>query len=409
MRIAVLFGLCSLCLVGTGGLVSAQIPAAPPEPSIFSQLFPQPTGNNGYEELVLAGQLTRHNEALDALMAGSGTLNDKRNALAQPDIARALALIREGLRKPILSPRAGLPIDEETRYPDMMLMRQLARLLKIKQYVLLADGRTGEAIDCLRDGLRIGYLVQADSLLSGLVGIAVDAILLDATARHLEQMSVGDCDRLLKLVHEWLEAPSPAESVLTAERDMALRLLQKRRSDPTSLRALLKENTAADDPDASAIRTFLADNPSATEGLIDQTMALVQAQYAQLIASLRQPYWERQETRLKDPDSLSSRLYHVITADMGQVTERYARDRVNVQLLGLQTALRRFRWEYERLPASLSELNDDRLTIDPFTGKPFVYRRNGDTYELSSAGPYDRGDQEHPPSGERVPISLPRR
>jgi hypothetical protein len=409
MRIAALFGLCGLCLTLAGGIVRAQTPETPPEPSIFSQLFPQPTGKNGYEDLVLAGQLTRHNRALDDIMAGKGTLNDKRNVLAQPEIAHALALIHEGLRKPILSPRAGIPMDENTLYPDMMLMRQLARLLKIKQYVLLADGRTGEAIDCLWDGLRIGYLVQTDSLITGLVGIAVDTIMLDATARHLEQMSVGDCDRLLKLVHAWLEAPSPAEGVLTAERDMALRILQKHRSDPKSLQALLREIASKENPDVSAIGLFLTDNPTATEGLIDQTTALVQEQYAQLFASLRQPYWERREFTLKDPDSLSGRLYHLLTADTGQVSERYARDRVNVQLLGLQTALRRFRWEYERLPASLSELNDDRLTTDPFTGKPFVYRCNGDTYELSSAGPYDRGDQEHSPSGERVPISLPRR
>jgi hypothetical protein len=72
-------------------------------------------------------------------------------------------------------------------------------------------------------------------------------------------------------------------------------------------------------------------------------------------------------------------------------------------MLGVHAAIRRYRWEYRRLPDSLEQLKLGAVAIDPFTGKPLAYRRVDDrSYTLSSIGP-DLPDAQ----GVRQPLMLP--
>ena len=62
-------------------------------------------------------------------------------------------------------------------------------------YVALADGNVGRALDSLRDGLLFGYKVQMDTLIHGLVGVAIDVEL-----GRVAQRDIGhDADRRLEL------------------------------------------------------------------------------------------------------------------------------------------------------------------------------------------------------------------
>jgi hypothetical protein len=51
--------------------------------------------------------------------------------------------------------------------------------------------------------------------------------------------------------------------------------------------------------------------------------------------------------------------------------------------------LRKTRGQY---PPSLAALGDDPLFIDPFSGKPFIYRPEGVAYTLYSVGPNQKDD-----------------
>src|SRR5579871_1281150 len=96
--------------------VWAQAPTTPPL-TAFQTLFPHPTGNNGYEELVMAGDLLQNNPALDAATATQATLAAKRHALADPAVRKALELLKQGLDKPIVSPHPKSGTN--ARYPEL--------------------------------------------------------------------------------------------------------------------------------------------------------------------------------------------------------------------------------------------------------------------------------------------------
>ncbi len=327
--------------------------AQPVQESVFKQLFPNPTGQNGYEEIVMAGELAKGCEGLAT--DGRSTLTEKRRLLSNPDAIRALALFRQGLKKPIHAPHGTTG---EPRFEAFSAIRALARLLMVEQYVLLADGKVGAAIDSLRDGLTLGYAIARDAILGGLVASAVDMIVVRTLERHIEQLSVRDCDRLRKLAVDWLNMPDPAIDALEAERILMHKRLQEQLG-----------GTNAE--------------------LGSQAMGIIDARIDVTVASLRSPYWERKEL----PELTGNYPAEQYVRNLGieeifdQALNRFARDQAWVQILGVHAAIRSYKWENNRLPDSLEQLRLGRMVIDPFTGKPLIYKRTGDnTYELTSEG-----------------------
>src|SRR5689334_3755266 len=90
-------------------------------PSVFRQLFPMPTGMNGYEDLVQAGELARDSILLGKAEEPGATYRMMRDALSDPPVVRALKLLRAGLAKPVLADRNQ--IDENTILPELPLLR----------------------------------------------------------------------------------------------------------------------------------------------------------------------------------------------------------------------------------------------------------------------------------------------
>jgi len=330
----------------------AQDPPPTPYGPLFSTLFPIPSGINGFEEIVQAGDLARMSDILNTAIDRTSTLTEKRRALADPDLKRALSLLRAGLAKGKVFPRTsgeGPPLDVFSP------LRSLGRLLMVEQYVLLADGKVGAATDSLRDGLNLGHSVAGEMLIGSLVTSAIDAIVIRVIAQHLDQFSVKDCDRLMNLANDWLSMPDPGIAALDAEREFSLR----------------------------QVRTDLSANP----GLAAEVSTLLSARISTVQNMLRQEPWKRTSI----PPIEGSTLGAVYVRNLGlddtyqQVLEAFTRDLARVQMLGVHAAIRRFRWEYNRLPSTLDELKLGRLGRDPFTGAQFLYQKSGESaYTLKS-------------------------
>ena len=233
-------------------LGQAQTAAPPPDPA-FPKLFQQYTGLNGYEDLVTAADLVVGNAAAEAAEKPEATLKEMRSALEDRSVDRALQLLRGGLDKPIHSPRDPDKVDENTILPEYGEFRNLARLIAIQEYVYLADGQVPRAIDALRDGLRLGYIVQSDMLIGGLVGIAIDTIVLDRFAGHFDQMALRDCIHVTAVAREWLQQPSRMELVLAMEHHALENMLTGWQNDRERLRAIVKMMQPKDAP-ASELR-----------------------------------------------------------------------------------------------------------------------------------------------------------
>jgi hypothetical protein len=400
-------------------LCMAQAPV-PPEPSNnFQKIFPNPTGRNGYEEFVQAGDMVKNSEGnrlyekAFAQNTSLLTLTVKRTIVSDPAVQQAFALIHAGVRKEVRSPHQNM--DDETLLPELASCRAVARLMNVEMYVQFADGKVAPALDTFADGLRFGYLIQTDTVISGLVGIAVDAIMIRMCSDHLEQLSARDCEKLLRITTDWLSLPDPAIKVLESEKQMTMRVLKKYREDASKLKEVFNPG-----PDASPeekqqfarVSNALNGNPASVGILFDKAALQIGAQYDQAIENLRRPVWERKEIKRPDENGPNGDAALLVGQMAGivlsQTSSAYAREQAKMQLLGTHAAVLRYRWENDKLPDSLEELKLGRLLLDPYTGKTLTYKRiDGHHYTLSSVGPYDTGSADTPPSGPRVPIILP--
>src|SRR5688500_7524201 len=123
----------ALCFVAA---VPVAARADEPGPSAFERLFPNPTGRNGYEEIVAAGDLALQ-AGREAPLVRPTRLEHYRRLLRHPASRQALRLLRAGLRKPAVNPPAEP--GSGGFFPEHAGARSLARLLGAEQQVALSE------------------------------------------------------------------------------------------------------------------------------------------------------------------------------------------------------------------------------------------------------------------------------
>lgn len=404
-----------------GGLISialfsAQNTSVHREPSLpnFPKLFPRPTGHNGYEDFVMASDLFNASPACqdyenenDIDAPRTAALGTERKVLADPMGQRVLAAMRAGLRKRVRSPREAPEL--HTQVPELKTFRAIGRLLCAEMEVRFADGQTSRAIDCLNDGLNFGRAVKISLPIGGVTGLYIENITLHAFSLHLKQLALPDCVKLIHVASDQLKRPDPQVFLVPAERDMFLRSLQKYRTDAV---ALLDQMDPGPNASASAHDDYtnvcraVRSNPNSDAALFDQAAALVSEHYDQSLAEIKRPVWERQYPMPSERDSLAAKLvYAFVPPSYSRMGDRFASERVMLQILALHAAVLHYRQQSGHLPGSVEELKLGSLAVDPFTGTPLVYRRIGDqAYEICSVGAFDPGSSKHPPTGLRIPI-----
>jgi hypothetical protein len=406
--------------LGTGA-ATAQEPSGPRgAPGLFRQVIKKPTGENGYEELVAACeamQSSRLYKRAEELMASAEglPLASRRRVLQDPPIVKALSLLQKGLSKPISSPRDS--VSPDTLLPELAAFRGLARLVAMQQYVCLADGRVAEALTATRTCLRLGRAVQTETLISGLVGIAITAIGTKSLAGHLDQLAARDCERLFQISVEWLAQPGLLEDVIQAERRIGKQTLAEMKE---AGRQRLEKMFGVDQPPlpdfdlpdpSEPIRRRLAEleQARAAPGGVDRLFAGIERRmddyYEQLLSECRKPAWERSRVELSDDGGLADGLLSLIAPTIWRAVDSYSREEALLRLLACHAAILRYRWEYERLPQTLAVLNLGDLAVDPFTGQPLKYDLNGRRYRLVSAGPRAEPDDAQAVDGRR-PVSV---
>ncbi|HTE20450.1 MAG TPA: hypothetical protein VK689_18955, partial [Armatimonadota bacterium] len=367
----------------------------------------QPTGRNGYEELLQASDLLRTSKLLGKAQDTNASLSIKRQALAEKPVMDALRLTRQGLAKPVFPPRQE--ITPYTNFPEFAGFRNIGRVLRIQQYVLLADGRTTEALGVLRLGLRLGRVLQAQTLISGLVGIAVDAITVNTLGGHLDQLSARDCELLLQVCLERLREPDPYPEILEGEQRLAWATLAEARKAAAKdgLGTLLdsdadEEDTEKETPEP---KPQVPLTPQELEALWKEVERRVDDAFARARVEVRKPLWERALAKADEDESLAEQLADMFAPIFTQAGHAYARNQAQLRLLACHAAIRRYRWEHDRLPPTLAVLDLGDLAVDPFTGEPLQYEVTGVQYRLHSVGAPASPEDEKAVDGRR-PVSV---
>jgi hypothetical protein len=402
MALSCLAGFCLPVLAQQATAGSAAVAPAEVEPPRYPILFPNPTNNNGFEEFVQAADQILGMEDIDDASYPGASLALKRRVLARAECKRALELMREGLAKPAVAP--SRPQDAKPGLPFGQFIR-LARLLATEQYVDYANGKVDAAVDSLQVGLRFGYRVQQSSIMMGLTGIMVDAIVLSETAAHLDQLSVFNCDNLVQLAKDLVAADCPGIRLLELAKTDKIDRLDSMKMDGDNLLALVAANSNLGSADLSAslmvLENQLATQPESVNSVVSDAKARIAEQFDLAAQDMRLPALQRKPLAADSSNSPGSVISRSLTWSLPRLVDRYTGDQARVRLLGVHALIKRYQWDHNALPASLSELHVDDLVIDPFTGDRLIYKLVGDRYTLSSAGPMVAGTAQRDPVGLR--------
>ncbi len=385
----------------------AQDAPLPPKPPAFPIVFKTPTGLNGYEEWVLAGDLIQNNKLLDALDDEGATLTQKRKVLDDPQVQQALHLLRQGLNKPTQPPARLL--DTNATAPELSALYKLATLLKLEIYARCAEGNLDSAIAALDEGLQFGQRMQGDTPGSGGWGIVSEEAVLSALYSRLDQLSEYQCRRVQRIVEDWLQAPSHATLLLQQRKIALLNRLDKTRTDPDTLIKLMEariENPVTQGANLQNISAYARQRPSDLDAMIGRAQALIAAHYDAALANCSRPVNKRIPVPFPKDDTPEGKLLSIVSIEANEATRWYDALEAKVRLLGVHAAIHRYRWEYNRLPNSLADLHLGALNTDPYTGSTLLYKRDGAVYDLSSFGPAASGSQERSASVSAQPIRL---
>jgi len=305
---------------------------------------------------------------------------------------RAIRLIKEGSARPRC--RFSLDWNEspvEMTFPTFPALRMSARLLAAEAIIAAERGDGKRVVEDYHVGIRLcAHAAETPTLISFLVSVTSQQILLTPLPEVLAQGGLNDADcRALYEDLQRLDFNLPLREALALHGCEALWCFDAADRTPDKFRELF----GADD---QVPRVYLAlySSPLFKPLRLKEEIAYTELLERELAAAAK-PYRESVSER----DSLNEEVdrmpgYYVTTQIVGHVFVRTAasRDRAIALRNAMQVALalRAYHVERGQYPDSLAALRKHpgwELPGDPFSGKPFVYHRQGAGYLLYSFGP----------------------
>ncbi len=347
---------------------------------------------NGYDDYVAAAELVMaHGGAREA---GPGNRERDPATALQVDAAAvskhaaALAGARRAAGKDC---RARLATDLIEKYPELGGVQDLARLLAAEAHVRAARGDYAGALSDGIDSIRMGADIrQGGGLVHAMTGRYCEATGVRAVVDLVVRVPARDAARqAARLQQALLRRPTCADN-LRAERNRLLTALLRVDHMPGGL---AQAAGPSEDDQAEPGRKqsgAQADDGSGRIGWLlmrDRTLRDIDDCMGRQIAEAEKPPGQRKSVAMPRwgmaallmPDG-----WWLATSD----DEAAAHSRLLLAML----AIRAYRGEHGALPKTLADVGlDARLTSDPYSGKPLVYKPGGG-YLLYSVGPDSRDD-----------------
>ena len=311
-------------------------------------------------------------------------------------------------------PQCDFKVDytEWARAPEvrhLLNLRTCVQLLSVKAALELEQGQKEKALATVLDGFATaGASAGGRCMVSSLIRISCDNIMLDRLESVLVDIEVAEQD--YQALYEWLHNEREA-SVVDLEGERCFVMAQYGGTEEESLGLLFE---SFDDTDSSS---WLLDPANYLEGrikgwylgsylhrpLLNLEYSRFLGKMAELIKADRLSYWEYKqmsEFSVGDMPGAGSEFGTIVPAVLAALTREAMLD-ARLGAAELALAVRMYRSKSGNYPSRLDELVPsiiDELPLDPFSGKSYVYRREGDdciVYSLGENAEDDDGAREN--------------
>ena len=332
---------------------------------------------NGYKPIERRSELDelRDDVMRDRWTEDSGPLadylekNEKALALIQQAAGKRVChfpfLLKEGQTLDEAPPESAVP------WPMLSQMREFARFLVVEGKAREFEGRYADALDAYMLILRLGDHVAQDAfLITGLVGIACDAIGIKPIEQHLVRYELDDdaLARAHKRLHELAQHRPDFIATMRGERVLSIQMIEQ---------TIKRSGWSRVKKGAALIRLDARNYWDEAEKLFELPLAdfIKDAPFDELI----------RKTDRKFPPNLMATL----GPNLSRARIQYARHDLRWTVLDIEFALARYKAKHGEYPKELGKLKPLMLSdgIDPFSGKLLKYRLEDDgSFTIWSVG-----------------------
>jgi hypothetical protein len=365
----VLFGVVLVLCVGVALWLMT-----PPRVEIPPRQYPP---NNAYPEYRALGEEIQQRIARDTRLGRIQEAIESNQPISAADRAYYLRQMAPSLRRyEQLTRRPSVVTSERdfrAVYPELAFTRQLAR---IDSYFMREELRQRRYRDAIQRAERLTRL--ADQVRNGgplihyLVGVAVHAIALNPLREELPRIQDrAALEALLQLARTYEQKRVPLWKCMEEEYYFGLntyRLLATGR--------ISSEEFGGSPPSSPQERTVrwlrgIVDRFSARTAIPEYRRVMTQI----IIEDLKQPFDKRPKRTEADIEKeVRHPLNEVLLPVLVKSFEKEASEVATMRLIGCVAAIRLHKQRTGKYPASLEVLQLGEMIIDPFSGKPFVYK-----------------------------------
>lgn len=272
--------------------------------------------------------------------------------------------------------------DPRWLFPEVVQFRRIVRAESLLIHDALRQGREQEAVARARTVARFAEQVRNEgTLILYFTGDALLLMAIDPLRTYLPRMrDPRALEAIVQLAREYEQQRTPLAEAFQHEYYFGLSFYRALATGQLRLDEYLQMYDEAN-RHRSSLDGILAQMgvPVVTRPALRE----YQRYHNQLQQELAKPMWERQPNRL-----LAKRYLNTVILQPWEPAFRKEQHEVAVmRLLGCAAATRLHKLRTGRYPESLQALNLGELTTDPFTGKLFIYRVQGQHgFQLYSVG-----------------------
>ncbi len=337
----------------------------PPRLEVPERQYPP---NNAYEKLAaIAERLNEIERSTPRLQMLSRRAHDTRAPAPMPaadhaDYARAVEPLLREYRRYLDAPSKVVMQYDPNNDPFFGIAPLLRNLARAENYFIrtaFARNRQEEVVERATALVKYSNQVSRDgAMIHYLVGAAVRSIALDHVRKNIERLNNrAALERLLRWAQEDERHRPAFVPILETEHHYNRAMTMRMYRNPQPM-----------DP---ASPQWWETMPLLPQIYIKTSIPEMEWAWGQIKAYAAKPAWERKPgdfPRVRHP------LNDALLPVFAQPINRRDADVAVARLLGCVAAIRLHKQRTGRYPDSLEALNLGELTIDPFTGKPFIYK-----------------------------------